>query len=340
MDDNAPSKLSDSANAFNRRRLLINAQITAMTTLMELLGGVALIIQLGVVGRHSFSLILQAVAFRCVVMPYAFLKNTSHNKSRIIDEGWNNVIRNILKPPTWSRQSLASDENKNDGNPEEENHSKIPKRKRIPTISSSVNDHRSTAIVEPMKNMPSCSQESCTKKNETSEDERNKVSQILDVKILGEQNYVESMLYNLSYSLTQNLENEKEYKKEFEKLVTFLEYQNAGKLLSHNELEEKFPNCVTQNKEISKKKSKKKANSQSSPTSSRNATRSSSKFHMEDNCANNEPNPIVKEAKEDRTQKRQEILDELLLSCKDKDKREFFLDQLIDLEESFVLEQK
>ena len=31
-----------------------------------------------------------------VILPYAFLMNTSHNKSRVVALGWNNVILNIL----------------------------------------------------------------------------------------------------------------------------------------------------------------------------------------------------------------------------------------------------
>ena len=44
---------------------------------------------------ESFQLI-QAILWYCVISPYVFIMNTSHNKKRIIECGWKNVLKNTL----------------------------------------------------------------------------------------------------------------------------------------------------------------------------------------------------------------------------------------------------
>ena len=78
------------------KKIMVNAQVTSIISILELSSMVlyAVIIKLNK-GTSFFSLIY-AMAVYDVILPYAFLMNTSHNKTRVVSFGWNNVILNIL----------------------------------------------------------------------------------------------------------------------------------------------------------------------------------------------------------------------------------------------------
>ena len=78
------------------RRVLVNAQIKAMVSLIESIMNIGYVIIVAFTVRTSFGTLVIMVSLYMVVLPYSFLMNTSHNKSRIIEHGWKNVFNNIL----------------------------------------------------------------------------------------------------------------------------------------------------------------------------------------------------------------------------------------------------
>ena len=104
----SPKLSSDAATKINLRKLRVNAQVTAMTSLIEVLGNVMVIII--VVITKGYGTITMAI-FYSIVVPYALLMNTSHNKLRVIKYGWKNVIKNIFG---MSNTSVDSNENSTD----------------------------------------------------------------------------------------------------------------------------------------------------------------------------------------------------------------------------------
>ena len=78
------------------KKIMVNAQVTSIISILELSSMVlyAVIIKLNK-GTSFFSLIY-AMAVYDVMLPYAFLMNTSHNKTRVVSLGWSNVISNIV----------------------------------------------------------------------------------------------------------------------------------------------------------------------------------------------------------------------------------------------------
>ena len=48
---------------------------------------------IGSIGKATFT--MNMVLF-LIILPYSYLTNTSHNKTRIVDEGWQNVLKNIF----------------------------------------------------------------------------------------------------------------------------------------------------------------------------------------------------------------------------------------------------
>ena len=53
-------------------------------------------VYLFVVGSTGFVTLTNSMIWMYVLLPYTFLMNTSHNKGRIVDEGWKSVIENSL----------------------------------------------------------------------------------------------------------------------------------------------------------------------------------------------------------------------------------------------------
>ena len=75
----------------------VNAQVTAVTTMMEVLGNC--IIGALFVVFDSFTRFTSAAPFmflHFVVLSYAYLMNTRYNKNRIIEYGWKNVLKNMI----------------------------------------------------------------------------------------------------------------------------------------------------------------------------------------------------------------------------------------------------
>ena len=90
--------LSEEAHRKNQRNMHVNAQVTAVTTMMEVSGncinGIIYLVMNGLNVKFASSALFMLLHF--VVLSYAFLMNTRYNKNRIIEYGWLNVIKNIF----------------------------------------------------------------------------------------------------------------------------------------------------------------------------------------------------------------------------------------------------
>ena len=88
--------LSEDATRKNERLMHVNAQVTAVTTMMEFSGNCinsVIFLVLGDHGKFISSALYMFLYF--VVLSYAFVMNTRYNKNRIIEYGWLNVLKNI-----------------------------------------------------------------------------------------------------------------------------------------------------------------------------------------------------------------------------------------------------
>ena len=93
--------LSEELRKQNSRNIRVNAQVTAVITILEFLGGCVFMI--GRVCRMpiafgSFAGVTLTMILHFVFLPYAFLMNTRYNKNRILEEGWINVLKNMVLP--------------------------------------------------------------------------------------------------------------------------------------------------------------------------------------------------------------------------------------------------
>ena len=95
----------------NKRKILINSQITATISILETSTNIAFIILLWYFrGTTYFSLLLPLTVY-VVILPFAFLSNTSDNKNRIVEEGWKYVFKNMLKFTT--KENASNDDGTN-----------------------------------------------------------------------------------------------------------------------------------------------------------------------------------------------------------------------------------
>ena len=78
------------------RKILINAEVKAMISFLETISNIFYVIMVWFTVRTSFGTLFQIMALYLVFLPYATLMNTSHNKDRIIKNGWKSVFKNLL----------------------------------------------------------------------------------------------------------------------------------------------------------------------------------------------------------------------------------------------------
>ena len=78
-------------------RLHVNAQVTCMILLLEILFSFIQVTLLIIFKAHTFPTLINGIFLWSIVLPHSFLMNTSHNKRRIIEKGWVNVLRNVFK---------------------------------------------------------------------------------------------------------------------------------------------------------------------------------------------------------------------------------------------------
>ena len=67
-----------------------------MISLIEAFMSFAFVIIVYFTVRGTYGSMSIMVFLYMVILPYAFLMNTSHNKNRIVEHGWKNVLNNIL----------------------------------------------------------------------------------------------------------------------------------------------------------------------------------------------------------------------------------------------------
>ena len=73
-NNRAARLLSESANDINRKKLHVNAQVTAMITIIESMYAILYVIVFGFISKgSSFGTLIQGMGLFCVLSPYIFL---------------------------------------------------------------------------------------------------------------------------------------------------------------------------------------------------------------------------------------------------------------------------
>ena len=78
------------------KKLKVNAQVTAINTIVEMTGSITYTIILAIMKGNTFNSFIYQQFFYNILLPFSFLSNTSDNKTRIVEVGWKNVMKNII----------------------------------------------------------------------------------------------------------------------------------------------------------------------------------------------------------------------------------------------------
>ena len=68
-----------------------------MISILEIVGCFTQVVLLVVFKASSLPTLINGIFLWSIVLPHAFLMNTSHNKQRIIESGWANIFKNVFK---------------------------------------------------------------------------------------------------------------------------------------------------------------------------------------------------------------------------------------------------
>ena len=102
------------------KRVYVNAQVKAMISFLETFSNIVYVIVLYFTVRTSFGTLVILCSLYMIILPYAFLMNTSHNKDKVVEHGWANVFKNVSRTSGKTKCSNGSE-------PMKQSHSKPSK---------------------------------------------------------------------------------------------------------------------------------------------------------------------------------------------------------------------
>lgn len=256
------SHLSDNANEINMKKLQVNAQVTYFTSLLELIGNATIVIHVVYTKSATFSTLIHNMVFYCILSPHAFLMNTSHNKYRIVEYGWKNVICNLFRTVSKiDKRNDVSASNRRNENSETDNskpsielHTSISKNQTFnnaQNTTSDIQNHTSQPVrgcsdrmmekggklgesdVSKKTNFRECSL-TPTGFNLKKDKKRNSLLDVIEFEKQGRQL---AIFEKLVRSMEQNVDQEVEYDAFLKKLQVFIEFGEKQIVLSFFEIE-------------------------------------------------------------------------------------------------------
>ena len=356
----ASKLLSDTTNKINRKKLRINAQVTAIISVLEIVSMMTSVMIVGLLTRaNTAGTIIIGLSVYFILLPRAFLMNTSHNKNRIVEYGWKNVFMNFLG--IANKQSKATREyqsNTASNKFESNNVSKELKVEDVESVempsSSELGIQDATPdLVSPgpsniskpkQTDLPSTSiaNDASSTSKQSNENIDEEEIRTLEVNKAMVEDAKRRLVNKQIYHMKNSLDDEKKYIFYFRQLISVQEDTKKGKNASNITLESYFSNKKQYNTTIRKKCSKKQ--SQSIKNSQRvskqeianvvnNVNETSSRTILNDDFAK-KLNERVKILSKFSTLRN--IIDEN--NCDNYWKRfDLLLEEMIDMEESFIV---
>ena len=90
-----------------------------MVSFLEASSNLIYVVILAIIVRTGYLTLLQFIIPYMLILPYAFLMNTSHNKNRVIEHGWKNVFMNVVRKGNNSAVIPYENNQKNANNSKE-----------------------------------------------------------------------------------------------------------------------------------------------------------------------------------------------------------------------------
>ena len=223
--------LTERHNTFDARRVHVSSQVTAMITCLEMFGNISYVILLAFTKKTSLISLIHVMLIYHIILPYSYLMNTSHNKTRIVDYGWKNVFKNLTG---HSSDSVVSIDNKlkNDGpaavaEMRQQKPLKNGEDGRIFTITK----HRSIEQSLETESFSALQEPSTSKEGYSKKQKIDTHAQPSSNKASKRRNYQEVVIEIVSYMI-RYIMDEEIYIEYFKQLVTFDAHYKMGKPVS------------------------------------------------------------------------------------------------------------
>lgn len=275
-------------------------------------------------GTTFFSLLLPLTLY-LVILPYAFLMNTSENKNRIVDLGWKNVLRNLFGLSKGS----SDDRDEHDPKDDEPNTSPGYNTGSGSETQIAKNDQNTVSTISDQSMQPKYSARNISKyatsTNPPLNDPKTSASYSGYVNLNVNDLVSDADRYKVSQKLISSMikcgDKEEDYMSYFKKLVTFHERQQKECILYDIEFQDNHEDNI---KPLNK---------------SENETITDSGKKDADNCPeiHQRTSQMLKGTLEERTQNRMELLS-YIYSLSNEDKKHYndSIERLIELEETFL----
>ena len=113
--------------------MVISAQITAATSMLEIVGNSAIWTTQTFIAKFlGYGTLIQSIILYFVLLPYVFFMNTEKNKKMVIEDGWINLFKHVIRN-SFSSTKITGTKNKISPSPEE-NHNAYPMQERRRSI--------------------------------------------------------------------------------------------------------------------------------------------------------------------------------------------------------------
>ena len=226
------------------RKVSINAQVTAVISLIETISNIIYILLLWITVRASYLIIVQTMILYMVVIPYTFLMNTSDNKNRVIEYGWRTVFLNLLGSGNNRRISPLEASKKNLHNPQKTDKLKTISggdvQGRLYTTEFSTNITSEDIGGYASTIYSTLDDEATTSNGNKSTNPKNPASVTLDVKNLPTHLIYQNTAKDFITQMIYHINDREQYIKYFKCLIAYEEGKKNGNVPSERELQSEF----------------------------------------------------------------------------------------------------
>ena len=102
MGSMAPANASRSTRNENIKTMVISAQITAATSMLEIIGNLVISVTHTFIAKFlGHGTLIQSIILYFVFLPYVFFMNTDKNKKMVLQDGWINLFRHVIRNTAW-----------------------------------------------------------------------------------------------------------------------------------------------------------------------------------------------------------------------------------------------
>ena len=317
---------------------MVNAQVTATVSILELASNVMYIVIVYFTVKTSYTTLIQIMVLYMILLPYAFLMNTSHNKNRLVEYGWSNVFKNVL----MRRKNAVNnaDDIEDSSNPRVESISDKLHHKVLDGFDSrrAANTVRRCNILQNFA-MENIKNSRVGMINEPCSSKGTYVPMALNARNLTTVDKVPtemSVEQRLVTNMRDHIEDELKYLEFFKDFVSFQDHCEKGKDVNQFQAENEIQ-CYTTTKNGAKNSNLfQRTKNRSYQNKSKSFTTSKDYLSPDVDLIDRDSNISLSENQRNKMEHRAHLLSRLQMYSRRNSTYDSYKDKLVDLEESFM----